>query len=786
MADIKTGVEVGADTSQAESALGGFASKFEDVFSAILNGSIKDVIVAVGSLPAAVTAAAAGIEELGKKIADVVLDTTHMIAANIDLGARLGISVSEASALTEALKEVGVTTDTYAGAVQRMNIQLRAHEDAINKMKVATRDSNGNLLSTEQIVFNATQRLAQFRDGEDRAQAAMVIFGGRVANINQLLRLTPEALEEVRQRQASLGLATQESTDNFLSYQKGIAAANDVLDALKNQVTNAVLPSVTKLAEYINNNGISIVNKFKESIDTLTLAFNLVLYPITLVWDAILGLAGAVKDIAFPTIDAFNNLVHLRFRAAWTTIKEGFHEAQDGANDWSKNTTKDLDAVTAKIAASIKALTDLKTAQSTPAGKTQPQGSDTFDPNKEKDKSEELVRIWQQEIAQRLFLEQHFGEQAKAEESAFWADKLSKVSVNSKAYLTILSKVYSDENALAEKAKRDNIKTSEDALKSQQDLALEDIDFKEKLAAEEVKSKEITEKQKLQIDKDEEAQRYQIQIDMLTKQMDIDNLDLVHKKELEQQILLLKKKSADAQVLLSKQAADQQDSIWKKLGTSISSDLGNALTGMLQKTTSFVNAMKGLWNSLVSTIINLELKLLADHIEKEQLKTGATQAGVLSRLAIEAEGYLKSAASQALAAVKWILTEAWKAASGMFSSVASLPPPASFGAPAAAAAVFAAVEGFASNVPAAAGGWMVPDDTLAMVHKDERILPARYSAGLDALVGRAADGNSRNSTQNFHYHAGANETPQSIFANQKAFERMARHASRRFAGNGVT
>lgn len=81
---------------------------------------------------------------------------------------------------------------------------------------------------------------------------------------------------------------------------------------------------------------------------------------------------------------------------------------------------------------------------------------------------------------------------------------------------------------------------------------------------------------------------------------------------------------------------------------------------------------------------------------------------------------------------------------------------------------------------------MVPDDTLAMVHKDERILPARYSAGLDALVGHAADGNSRNSTQNFHYHAGANETPQSIFANQKAFERMARHASRRFAGNGVT
>jgi hypothetical protein len=44
-------------------------------------------------------------------------------------------------------------------------------------------------------------------------------------------------------------------------------------------------------------------------------------------------------------------------------------------------------------------------------------------------------------------------------------------------------------------------------------------------------------------------------------------------------------------------------------------------------------------------------------------------------------------------------------------------------------------------MPSAAGGWMVPHDTLAMVHEDERILPAKYSAGLDRLVTQGAGNN---------------------------------------------
>ena len=49
-------------------------------------------------------------------------------------------------------------------------------------------------------------------------------------------------------------------------------------------------------------------------------------------------------------------------------------------------------------------------------------------------------------------------------------------------------------------------------------------------------------------------------------------------------------------------------------------------------------------------------------------------------------------------------------------------------APAAAAAAFAAVLAFGGKLPSSAGGlWNVPSDTLAMIHKQETILPAHIA-----------------------------------------------------------
>lgn len=130
-----------------------------------------------------------------------------------------------------------------------------------------------------------------------------------------------------------------------------------------------------------------------------------------------------------------------------------------------------------------------------------------------------------------------------------------------------------------------------------------------------------------------------------------------------------------------------------------------------------------------------EMKALADPIAQA---FGQTFAAIGSGAQGMAEIW-KTAAKQIMQvlyqmAVKSIMSHAAGAAAGAAESQAAIPLVGPAMAMAAMGAMMAAVTALLSNVPSAAGGWMVPRDTLAMVHEDERILPAKYSEGLDRLV----------------------------------------------------
>src|SRR5262245_10447062 len=63
------------------------------------------------------------------------------------LAKMLGESVAEASPLRVELKTLGIETDLYASAAQRLDRQIKTNEDSLRRVGVATRDANGELKS---------------------------------------------------------------------------------------------------------------------------------------------------------------------------------------------------------------------------------------------------------------------------------------------------------------------------------------------------------------------------------------------------------------------------------------------------------------------------------------------------------------------------------------------------------------------------------------------------------------------------------------------------------------
>src|SRR5262249_7168139 len=90
-----------------------------------------------------------------------------------------------------------------------------------------------------------------------------------------------------------------------------------------------------------------------------------------------------------------------------------------------------------------------------------------------------------------------------------------------------------------------------------------------------------------------------------------------------------------------------------------------------------------------------------------------------------------------------------KAAANAYNAVVGIPIVGPVLAPPAAAAAFAGVEAFGALVSAAGGWGIVPQDQLALVHKNEMVLPA-------ALADRVRDMTSGSGTSEIHIHAGGN------------------------------
>lgn len=211
------------------------------------------------------------------------------------------------------------------------------------------------------------------------------------------------------------------------------------------------------------------------------------------------------------------------------------------------------------------------------------------------------------------------------------------------------------------------------------------------------------------------------------------------------------KKSQQEITDIKKQALSEQDKVQKRYQQVMEGAMTSQVNAMIFQHQTLRNAVANIAESMAETWIANEIKTVIFHDGVEASKTAATLAGNAARTAADEAGQAQSLLVQGEAAVKWIMTEAAKAAAGAFNAMVSIPYIGPFVAVGASIAAFATVAKLVSSVASAEGGWeRVPADGMqTILHKDEMVLPKSVADP----VRNMARGGGNGGGMNVHIHA---------------------------------
>jgi hypothetical protein len=230
----------------------------------------------------------------------------------------------------------------------------------------------------------------------------------------------------------------------------------------------------------------------------------------------------------------------------------------------------------------------------------------------------------------------------------------------------------------------------------------------------------ITEAQKVVLVGAASQQRYAAEITLLQQKLQLGGIDIAQRAQIENQITELTLRAANERIKVEIDAAKAVQQQWSFMESALTSSFSTALRGLLAGTTSWKNAMKGIFADVVTAAIQEFAKLAIIKPMMNALSDAFAPATFFADI---------------LKVIAKLIGQVFAGATAFFA------PTLGPAAPAAGAAVAAATEGTALGFEQ--GAWSVPSTANALVHRDEMILPVDFASAVrSALTGGAMGGSS--------------------------------------------
>lgn len=183
---------------------------------------------------------------------------------------QLGITTEAASTLAVALDDIGIEMSTYNSIARMFAFRVAAGGTALKEAGISLKDHNGQMKDTPQLIQEAINHINRLPEGTAQMTAGIKMFGRAWGQNLDLLKMTPEIMMEAEDKARRLGLLVgEQGAAQARKYTLAMRDVSDVMQSLKVQVGNAVLPVLLKMAEWFGSQGPAMGERFTQYIDQM-------------------------------------------------------------------------------------------------------------------------------------------------------------------------------------------------------------------------------------------------------------------------------------------------------------------------------------------------------------------------------------------------------------------------------------------------------------------------------------------------------------------------------------
>lgn len=165
------------------------------------------------------------------------------------LSARTGIAVEDVAGLQLAFELGGSSAEGFSKSMFLMSRQMADGNKAFDTLGIATRNADGTLRGTKDVLYEVAEQFAGMKDGAAKTALAMEIFGKSGAEIIPVLNGGAQGLRDMAEMAETLGLTMSADTAKAAEqFNDTMALVGKTSDGVARQVAAQILPALNAMA----------------------------------------------------------------------------------------------------------------------------------------------------------------------------------------------------------------------------------------------------------------------------------------------------------------------------------------------------------------------------------------------------------------------------------------------------------------------------------------------------------------------------------------------------------